>query len=79
MLLLILISTACFTAIQGNIMGKVSKFESDLLKVYLFPHSHDDVGWVKTLRQYYEEKRGVKQIISSYMEQLLKDPTKKFS
>jgi alpha-mannosidase/lysosomal alpha-mannosidase len=60
MLLLILISIACLQEITANILGKVSKFESDLLRVYLFPHSHDDVGWVRTLNEYYEDRRGVR-------------------
>ncbi|CAD8127927.1 unnamed protein product [Paramecium sonneborni] len=62
-----------------NFLGKVNKVDSDNLRVFLFPHSHDDVGWVKTMMEYYNDKHGVKQIISSYMEQLIKDKNKHFS
>ncbi|CAD8082066.1 unnamed protein product [Paramecium primaurelia] len=73
-LLLTLISIGC-----GNFLGKVNNVETDYLRVFLFPHSHDDVGWVRTMMEYYKDQHGVKQIISSYMEQLIKDKSKHFS
>lgn len=29
------------------------RFDSDVFYVHLIPHSHDDVGWLKTVDQYY--------------------------
>jgi len=54
-LLLTLISIGC-----GKFLGKVNNVETDYLKVFLFPHSHDDVGWVRTMMEYYKDKNGVK-------------------
>ncbi|CAK92228.1 unnamed protein product (macronuclear) [Paramecium tetraurelia] len=73
-ILLILASIVC-----GKFLGKVNKVKTDYLNVFLFPHSHDDVGWVKTMMEYYQDSNGVQQIISSYMEQLMNDKTKYFS
>lgn len=63
----------------SKFLGRVSVIQSETMKVYLFPHSHDDVGWVKTYMQYYEMHHGVKEIINSYMKELTVDPTKHFS
>lgn len=54
-LLLILISIGCC-----NFLGKVNSIETDYLRVFLFPHSHDDVGWVRTMMEYYKDNHGVK-------------------
>lgn len=29
------------------------EFDPDVFYVHLIPHSHDDVGWLKTVDQYY--------------------------
>lgn len=48
------------------------------------PHTHDDVGWLKTVDQYYYgsrsniQKAGVQYILDSVIEELLEDPQKKF-
>ncbi|CAD8076627.1 unnamed protein product [Paramecium primaurelia] len=65
--------------IQCNYLGQVSQIRSDLIRVYLFPHSHDDVGWIKTINEYYFDYHGVQQIINSYIEELIKDKSKHFS
>ncbi|XP_041098029.1 lysosomal alpha-mannosidase-like [Polyodon spathula] len=54
------------------------------LNVHLVPHTHDDVGWLKTVDQYYYGARneiqhaGVQYILDSVVRQLLSDPTKRF-
>ncbi|XP_077290663.1 lysosomal alpha-mannosidase-like [Arctopsyche grandis] len=57
---------------------------NDLLNVHLVPHSHDDVGWLKTLDQYYygsrtsTQRAGVQYILDSVVDELLKDPKRRF-
>jgi lysosomal alpha-mannosidase len=55
-----------------------------MLNVHLVPHTHDDVGWLKTVDQYYYgsrnriQKAGVQYILDSVVQQLIADPEKKY-
>lgn len=55
-----------------------------MLNVHLVPHTHDDVGWLKTVDQYYYgsrnriQKAGVQYILDSVVQSLLLDPEKRF-
>ena len=55
------------------------------LTVHLVPHSHQDMGWVKTIDEYYsgankgEQVASVKLILDSVIDELSKDPTRKFT
>ncbi|KAG1658220.1 Lysosomal alpha-mannosidase [Nymphon striatum] len=54
------------------------------INVHLISHTHDDVGWLKTVDQYFYGSRnniqnaGVQYIIDSVIESLLKDPSRRF-
>uniref|UniRef100_A0A7N8YAM6 Alpha-mannosidase n=1 Tax=Mastacembelus armatus TaxID=205130 RepID=A0A7N8YAM6_9TELE len=56
----------------------------DMLNVHLVPHTHDDVGWLKTVDQYYYGDRndiqhaGVQYILDSVVDQLIKNPDRRF-
>lgn len=58
--------------------------ESDPINIYLLPHTHDDVGWLKTADQYFYGSRndiqlaGVQYIIDSVVTTLAKYPKMKF-
>lgn len=55
-----------------------------MLNVHLIPHTHDDVGWLKSFEEYYYGTRqniqnaNVKLILDSVVRELLNDPTKRF-
>uniref|UniRef100_A0A672MN70 Lysosomal alpha-mannosidase n=1 Tax=Sinocyclocheilus grahami TaxID=75366 RepID=A0A672MN70_SINGR len=59
-----------------------------MLNVHLVPHTHDDVGWLKTVDQYYYggedllmsdlKHAGVQYILDSVIDQLQKDPARRF-
>ncbi|RXN26527.1 lysosomal alpha-mannosidase [Labeo rohita] len=55
-----------------------------MLNVHLVPHTHDDVGWLKTVDQYFYGDRnniqhaGVQYILDSVIDQLQKDPARRF-
>eukprot|EP00359_Climacostomum_virens_P001263 CAMPEP_0204897750 /NCGR_PEP_ID=MMETSP1397-20131031/896_1 /ASSEMBLY_ACC=CAM_ASM_000891 /TAXON_ID=49980 /ORGANISM="Climacostomum Climacostomum virens, Strain Stock W-24" /LENGTH=968 /DNA_ID=CAMNT_0052065525 /DNA_START=197 /DNA_END=3103 /DNA_ORIENTATION=+ len=55
------------------------------LHVHLVPHTHDDVGWLKTVDQYYfgiksnVTEAGVQYILDSVIGALELDPSRKFS
>ncbi|KAK8944596.1 hypothetical protein KSP39_PZI007703 [Platanthera zijinensis] len=54
------------------------------LNVHLVPHTHDDVGWLKTVDQYYTGSNNsiqgacVSNVLDSVVVALLKDPSRKF-
>ncbi|XP_072104661.1 lysosomal alpha-mannosidase [Mobula birostris] len=56
----------------------------NMLNVHLVPHTHDDVGWLKTVDQYYYgaktglQRAGVQYILDSVIPQLQADPSKRF-
>nr|XP_022916135.1 lysosomal alpha-mannosidase-like [Onthophagus taurus] len=58
--------------------------DPEKLNVHLVAHSHDDVGWLKTVDQYYYgaknyiQQAGVENIISSVVEALDRDPNRRF-
>ena len=49
---------------------------SKILKVHLIPHSHDDVGWLKTVDEYYYDQ--VQYILDTVVADLYEAPYKRF-
>lgn len=55
------------------------------IKVFLMPHSHDDVGWLKTVDDYFyggdqnTQWAGVQYTIDTVVTELAQNPTYKFS
>ncbi|XP_064633968.1 lysosomal alpha-mannosidase-like [Lineus longissimus] len=55
-----------------------------LINIHLISHSHDDVGWLKTVDQYYYGSKnsvanaGVQYILDSVIVELMKDPSRRF-
>jgi hypothetical protein len=53
--------------------------------VHFVHHTHDDVGWLKTVDEYYSgvnndiQRVEVKLILDEVMPELIKDPKKRFS
>ncbi|KAF2364114.1 Glycosyl hydrolase family 38 C-terminal [Trinorchestia longiramus] len=62
-----------------------SPINPDVITVHLICHTHDDVGWLKTVDQYFYgaknsiQRAGVQYIIDSVVDELNKDPSRKFS
>ena len=58
--------------------------DEDKLQIHLVPHTHDDVGWLKTVDEYYYgannsiQHAGVQYILDSVIPQLSADPSKRF-
>ena len=55
-----------------------------MINVHFVPHTHNDVGWLKTVDQYYYGSRndiqraGVQYILDSVVDALLKDSERRF-
>ncbi|KAF9417247.1 hypothetical protein HW555_005649 [Spodoptera exigua] len=56
----------------------------NMLNVHIVPHTHDDVGWLKTVDQYYYgsrnniQKAGVQYILDSVVKELWESPERRF-
>ncbi len=46
--------------------------ERGVVEVFIVPHSHDDVGWILTVDEYYFQQ--VQFILDSCIQQLLDNP-----
>lgn len=72
---------------SGNVEDMDSNRENqdEQLYVHLIAHTHDDVGWLKTVDQYYsgsdegDQQAEVNLVLSSVVEELLKNPERKFT
>ena len=55
-----------------------------MINVHLVPHSHDDVGWLKTLDEYFYgdkneiQRAGVQYILDGVVKELALDSSKRF-
>lgn len=60
------------------------KVDPSKLNVHLVPHTHDDVGWLKTVDQYYYgsrqsiQKAGVQYILDSVVNSLIRNKDRRF-
>ncbi|KAF5918545.1 hypothetical protein HPG69_006885 [Diceros bicornis minor] len=65
-------------------MQRCPLVQPDMLNVHLVAHTHDDVGWLKTVDQYFYgiqndvQHAGVQYILDSVLSSLLADPTRRF-
>lgn len=56
----------------------------DMINVHIVPHTHDDVGWLKTVDQYFYGSRnniqhaGVQYILDSSIQELIRNPERRF-
>ncbi|XP_076239948.1 lysosomal alpha-mannosidase II [Calliopsis andreniformis] len=74
------------TIVEGETCGYQACYKVDptKLNIHLVAHSHDDVGWLKTVDQYYFGSRtriqsaGVQYILDSVIQALLAKPERKF-
>jgi hypothetical protein len=80
-------STSAFAAASNNATAPPPPpptVVAGKLNVHLVPHSHDDVGWLKTVDQYYVGSNNtiqgacVMNTLDSVVDALARDPARKF-
>lgn len=81
---------AALCCLYGKISGVFVNYNTGAgivpgkLNVHLVPHSHDDVGWLKTVDQYYVGSNNsiqiacVENVLDSVVESLRRNPDRKF-
>ncbi|KAL1569764.1 alpha-mannosidase [Salvia divinorum] len=80
--LLCILVVLCWNRVEGYDTG--SGVVDGKLNVHLVAHSHDDVGWLKTIDQYYVGSNNsiqgacVENVLDSVVVSLLRDPNRKF-
>lgn len=58
--------------------------DPNIINIHLIPHTHDDVGWLKTVDQYYYgskneiQNAGVQYIIDTVIDELIKNKNRRF-
>lgn len=85
-ILFILINYICFS-LSKNSCGydSCNQVKEGYLNVHLIPHSHDDVGWLKTVDQYYYGSKnniqhaGVQYILDTVVRALDEDSNRRFT
>ncbi|KAI3960584.1 hypothetical protein MKX01_003758 [Papaver californicum] len=86
----VLLKVLVLVCVFGIGKGSFIKYNTDAgivegkLNVHLVPHSHDDVGWLKTIDQYYVgsnntiQGASVENTLDSVVESLVRNPDRKF-
>jgi hypothetical protein len=71
--------------LQSNNLESYEPYDEKLI-VHLVHHTHDDVGWLKSKKDYfagtgtgYHKNRNVHLILEAVLEALIKDSKRKFS
>ncbi|KAK9926543.1 hypothetical protein M0R45_023768 [Rubus argutus] len=85
-LLLVLVVFLCAAESKYIQYNTTSRIVPGKLNVHLVPHTHDDVGWVKTVDQYYTGSNNsllaapacVRNVLDSLVPALLADKNRKF-
>ncbi|CDW79296.1 glycosyl hydrolases family 38 protein [Stylonychia lemnae] len=74
-----------FEKIYKSKQGLTEDKGSNQFTVHIIPHTHDDVGWIKTVDEFYsgsrqrDYKAGVRVVIDGMIQELLRDSKKRFS
>ncbi len=70
--------------IAAAVLAFAAAVEAEPLNVHIVPHTHDDVGWLKTVDQYYSgtnrsiDPSGVKYILDTVVQELQRDARRTF-
>jgi lysosomal alpha-mannosidase len=84
---ILLILLASISLILGNAFvchSEASRNVNEVLQIHIVPHTHDDVGWLKTVDQYYYgannsiQRAGVQYILDSVIPALEANPMRRF-
>lgn len=75
----------CVVAARPKIKTSAARIDDPaVLNIHVIPHTHDDVGWLKTVDEYYSglnntiQHASVHHILESTVDSLVKNPDRKF-